>query len=250
MQRRPTFSGAPDIGAKLAGTVNGKPANGTLRLLKPPAGGWTLDPFEIVVGSANIRGHLSLDPADLATGQLSLDARDFSDLAPLVLTPLSGDVHAGVVFDATGGKQNMQLDAQGQRMKVARRDRREAQRQGLAFGPLRKADHQRSYRSGSCDGSGRSLFADPSRRAGSPSGSDIALSAKARQFDLAARGRLVPDSSRAFRLATFTARPMAGRFRLRGPRRLSLLMAASLCAIRDQPRWWNDQPRWPRGLDP
>lgn len=198
--------GPIDIRGTLSGIVDGKRATGALHLAKRTEGGWLLDPLELVVGSANIRGNLTLDAADLATGRLSVDARDLDDLSPLVLTPLSGDVRADLVFDATGGRQNVQLDAQGERMRIAGvsvdRLSAKASLADLYARPIINAElaADRAVIGGETFSQIR-LGAK-----GTAAASDLVLTARARGFELDASGQLVPETPVRFDITAFTAR--------------------------------------------
>ncbi len=212
--------GAAEIAAKIAGTVDGKAAAGTLRLLKRQQGGWVLDPLDFVVGSAKIRGNLTLDSADLATGHVSLDARNLGDLAPIVLTPLSGDVKADVVFDATTGQQNVRLDAQGERLKVGDATVERLSARVSIVDLYAKPVINAAIAADRAVLAGETFSQIRLDSAGSPSASEISLSAKAREFDLAARGRLVPETPVRFDLTAFTA--------TRDRHRISLARPASI----------------------
>jgi len=200
------LTGQLDARTDLSGEVNGKPASGTVHIAKRPEGGWLLDTLDVTVGSVAVRGNLSLDAENRVTGQLSVDARDLDDLSPLVLTRLTGDLAARVNLDASQGPQDVQLQARGAKISIA-------------GSSLERLDAQATI---------RNLYDQPiidaaivvDRAAiagetfsqirldakGSPSASDIVLAARARGFDLDARGRLVPGTPLRFDLATFTAR--------------------------------------------
>ena len=212
--------GRIDARATLTGTVDGKLASGAVRVAKRAEGGWLVDGLEVGIGSANIRGNLTLDGANLATGQVNIDARDLDDLTPLVLTRLAGDVRASLVLDATNGRQNVQLDAQGARMKFG-----EASIESLNA----KATLGDIYARPIIDAviaveravvAGETFSQIRLDAKGTPAASDIALTAQARGFDLDARGRLVPDTPVRFDLTTFTAR--------RERRQISLVRPATI----------------------
>ena len=131
---------------------------------------------------------------------MSLDARDLSDLAPIVLTPLSGDVKADVVFDAATGQQNVRLDAQGERLKVGDATVERLSARASIVDLYAKPMINAAIAADRAVVAGETFSQIRLDSAGSPSASEISLSAKAREFDLAARGRLVPGNSRAFRL--------------------------------------------------
>ncbi|WP_210485204.1 translocation/assembly module TamB domain-containing protein [Microvirga antarctica] len=213
--------GLIDLRTTLAGTVDGKPANGTLRLAKRAEGGWHLDGLALKVGSAQVAGQFTLDAAQLAVGRLSIDARNLDDLSPLVLTRLGGDIRAEMGFDAPEGKQNMQLDASGQRLRIgdATVDRLSAKATLADIYAKPIIDAAISANQAVVGGETFSQIRLDAK--GSASASDVVLAARARGFDIDARGRLVPDSPVRFELAAFTARRDRRQIALANPATIS-----------------------------
>lgn len=217
------LTGLPDIQAKLSGDVDGKGANGTLRLTRLSGMSWRLDPLDLSVGSARINGQVMLDSSNMATGRLTIDARNLDDLSPLLLTRLSGDMNAVLVFDGSGNRQNAQIDAQGTQLRLA----------DITIGRFSaKASVADAYSRPVIDGTiavdravvaGEAITQIKLDANGTPDASDIVLSAQARNFDLSASGRLVPADQIRFELAAFNAR--------RDRRQISLTQPATLRII-------------------
>lgn len=200
------FMGLPDARATLSGTVDGRPANGSVHAAKRTDGSWLLDNLSFTVGSVSVNGNAALDGNGLATGRLAIDARNLNDLSPLVLTSLSGDLKANVALDAVDGRQNAIIDANGARI-------------GVAGFSMEKLDARASladlYAKPVIDGgitieqaviAGETFSRIALTSKGSPAVSDMSLKAQARGFALDARGRLVPDAPVHFELSAFTAR--------------------------------------------
>ena len=198
--------GSLDVRSTLSGIIDGKTAKGAVRLLKRPEGGWLLDPLELLVGSANISGNLTLDAVDLATGRLSIDARNLDDLSPLILTPLAGDLRADVVFEATGGQQSMRLDAQGERLRIAGSGVDKLTAKASLSDLYGKPVINAAIAADRAVAAGETFSEIRLEATGTPAASDIVVSAKARGFDLGARGRLVPETPLRLDIASFTAR--------------------------------------------
>ncbi len=200
------LTGLIDARTTLAGEVNRKPANGTIHVARRPEGGWLVDSLDVTIGSVAVRGNVTLDGANLASGRLGVDARDLDDLSPLALTRLSGDLAADVVLDAAGGRQDVQLEARGARIRVAdiaveRLDAR-ANAADIHGRPIINA----AIAVDRATIAGETFSQVRLDATGTPAASDIVLAAQARGFNLDARGRLVPETPLRFDLAAFTAR--------------------------------------------
>ncbi len=200
--------------AKLAGSVGGKPADGTLDLAKQAHGGWRLSDLDLHVGSVSAKGNVTLNADNLAAGRLTLDAKDLDDISPLVLTKLSGALHADTTLTIADGGQSAALSAQARAIKIGTTalDRLDAN--------IRADD---LYRRPIIDGH---MNVDRARFAGEDisrirlsakaagAASAITLTARARGFAIDARGKLHASSPVRFDLAAFEAR--------RGPHRIAL----------------------------
>ncbi len=191
--------------AKLSGSVGGKPAQGALRLTKLAQGGWRLDNFGLQVGSVTAQGVVTLAADYFASGHLIIDARDLDDISPLVLTKVSGRLHADTTLTVADGGQSGSLSAQGNAIRFgdSTLDKLTAD--------LRVTD---LYRHPFIDGElvvGRARFGgeDISQvrltAQGAAAASAIALTARARGFAIDARGTLHASPAR-LALSTLTAR--------------------------------------------
>lgn len=200
------LTGLPDARTTLSGEINGKPAAGVVHAARRSDGGWRLDTLDITIGSVTAQGQATLEANNLATGRLSIDARNLDDVSALVLNRLSGDLKADVALDAEGGRQNASLQAQGSRIGIAgvtieRLDAR-ASVADLYQRPV--VDAAVAVDRAAVAGEAFSQIRLDAK--GSTSASDISLTARARGFDLDARGRLIPDRPIRLELSAFTAR--------------------------------------------
>jgi translocation and assembly module TamB len=200
------LTGLLDARVTLSGDVNRKPADGAVHLAKRREGGWILDELTLTVGSVIVSGSASLDAANLASGRLRINAPDLDDLSPLVLTRLSGDLNADVALDAVDGRQDVQLEAQGSRLRFAQiAVQRLSARAAIADMYARPViDAAIAVDQATLAGETFSQIRLDAK--GTAAASDITLTAQARGFDLDARGRLVPETPIRFDLTTFTAR--------------------------------------------
>lgn len=217
------ITGAPDLRLTLAGTVDGKPAQGRAHLAAQPDSGWRVDGLDVAVGSVSTRGDLTLTAERLAEGRLAVDARNLDDLSPLVLTKLAGRLQADLALAVANGGQNGNITATAQGVKLgdAAIDRMNA-RAAVTDAwrrPVLDADV-------SID---RAVFAGETfsqirlTATGRTDASDIALTAQAREMALDARGRLVPADNIRLELAAFNARRGSHRIALANPTTLTLV---------------------------
>jgi translocation and assembly module TamB len=199
-------TGLLDARVNLSGDVDRKPADGMVHLSKRREGGWLLSDLNLTVGSAMINGSAMLDAASLATGRLRINAPDLDDLSPLVLTRLSGDLNADLALEVVDGRQNVQLEAQGARLRFSEvaieRLSARASAADLYARPI--IDAAMAVDRATIGGETFSQIRLDAK--GAASASDIAFTARARGFDLDAHGRLVAETPIRFDLTTFTAR--------------------------------------------
>ena len=207
--------------AKLSGSVGGKPAQGALNLAKRAQGGWQLNNLDLRVGSVSAKGALTLNADDLADGRLTIDARDLDDISPLVLTKLSGELHADTTLAVSDGGQGATMSAQARAIKIGASslDRLDAE--------LRVSD---IYRRPVIDGHlsvGRARFGgeDISRirltAKAAGAASAITLTARARGFAIDARGKLHASSPVRLDLASLAAQRGKHRIALAHPTTLT-----------------------------
>ena len=206
--------------AKLSGSVGGKPAQGALNLAKRAKGGWQLDNLDLRVGSVRAKGALTLDSDNLADGRLTIDARNLDDISPLVLTKLSGELHADTTLSVANGGQSGTLSAQAHTIKIGASslDRLDAD---LRVGDIYRRpiiDGELSVDRARFGGEDISQIRLTAKAAGAASA--ITLTARARGFAIDARGKLHPSTPVRLDLASFTAR--------RGNHRIALAHPATL----------------------
>ena len=204
----------------LSGSVGGKPAQGALNIAKRTNGGWQLDDLDMRAGSATAKGALTLDADNLADGRLTIDARNLDDISPLVLTKLSGELHADTTLSVANGGQSGTLSAEARAIKIGASslDRLDAD--------MRVSD---IYRRPVIDGHlsvGRARFGgeDISQvrliAKGADTASAITLTARARGFAVDARGKLHASSPIRLDLTSLTAQ--------RGKHRIALAHPSTL----------------------
>ena len=112
------LTGLIDARATLTGTVDGKPAEGALRIAKQANGNWLLNDLNLRVGSVTLQGGVAVTDNRLAEGRLKIDAGNLDDLSPLVLTKLAGQLRADATFTVADGGQNGALSAQANGVKI------------------------------------------------------------------------------------------------------------------------------------
>lgn len=200
------LTGFLDAHLNLAGDVDRKPADGMVHLTKRREGGWSLNDLNLTVGSAMINGSATLDAANLATGRLRINGPNLDDLSPLVLTRMSGDLNADLAFDVTEGRQNVRLEAQGGRLRFSEITIERLSAQASAADIYARPVINAAISVDRATVGGETFSQIRLDASGTANASDITLAARARGFDLDARGRLVPDTPIRFDLTTFTAR--------------------------------------------
>lgn len=206
-----------DGSLRLAGSVGGRPLTGEAHLVRPDPARWTLERLALSLGRTAIAGRADLETGSgLAEGELRVAAPDLDDLSPLALTPLAGDLDGSVTLTREGGRQGARLVARARALRAGafaladldadlagtdltrrpvldgRLGAREVVAGGETFGAVRL--------------SARAL----------PDVSDLALTARARGFDLDAAGRLGAEPLR-LDLARLGASRGADRLALAGP---------------------------------
>ncbi len=207
--------------AKLAGSVGGKSAEGTLDLAKRTQGGWHLSHLDLHVGSVSAKGNLTLNADDLAAGRLTIDAGDLDDISPLVLTKLSGALHADTTLATTDGGQNATLSAQAHAIKIGawRLDRLDTDMRVSDLYRRPIVDGHMNVDRARFGGEDISRIRLNANAAGAASA--ITLTARARGFVIDARGKLHAASPVRLDLAAFDARRGKHRIALAHPTTLT-----------------------------
>ncbi|HEY8581030.1 MAG TPA: translocation/assembly module TamB domain-containing protein, partial [Beijerinckiaceae bacterium] len=214
-----TLGDALKAAATLQGDVGGKPASGRVELARA-GDAWSFAAQRLTIGSASIDGAVRLDPASLASGALTVAAADLDDLSPLLLTRLEGRLDARLALSAADGRQDVEIDAKGARLRYAdirlERFLADARLRDVFGAP--SADGRveaASLRAGGQTFRMIELVARP--EAG---GSAIEAKADAQGFALTAAGR-VPAGARRLDLARFEARRGGASIRLAAPTTLA-----------------------------
>jgi translocation and assembly module TamB len=184
-----------------------------------------MDALDVKVGSASLKGALTLDDKGLATGHIAFAGPRLDDLAPLALTRLSGTLDADIALAASSGEQSAKVTLRGSQVKAA----------GAAIADIDLtaaiADLYGRPRVDADLAIDRAVFAGQSftriraqSRSG-PAGDDITASAAALGFDVSARARLLAGEPMRVELASFEAR--------RGGRNLKLVQPATFTLAKD-----------------
>ena len=215
-------TGALDASVKLDGTIDGKPARGSLHLARPRTGGTVLDAIDLTVGSVKAKGGVTLDARNLARGRLGIDAPNLDDLSPLLLQKVTGTVRADIALDDAGGGQGAQVKAEAFRVNAfgasvtkANADLRltDLYRRPTIAG---RAEIDEAVVGGERIGRIR-LVAE-----GTGAASDVTLSAVARGFTLDGRARVLPGDETRIEIASLSATRGRERLALAGPATIAL----------------------------
>ncbi|MCO5092808.1 translocation/assembly module TamB domain-containing protein [Bosea sp. (in: a-proteobacteria)] len=200
------LQGALDASLTLAGEVDSRPATGSLHLARQPDDGWNLSTLDFALGSVRLNGNLTLDPASLAAGRLTLAARNLDDLSALALTKLGGELDADIVLAAPEGRQDIDLTARGSRLAGPSLsiDKLDARAKGRDIRGRPMLDAAIAIDRAVVGGEAISAIRFDSQ--GAPEASAFTLSANARGFALKGAGRLVPGEPLKLELASFDAR--------------------------------------------
>lgn len=218
------LTGLIDARATLSGSVDNKPAEGTLHVARQQNGAWLLNDVDLRVGSVTARGGVTLTADQFASGGLAIDAGNLDDLSPLALTRLTGQLRANATLNAANGGQDIALQATARGVKAG------AAALGQLDADVRATD---IYRRPVIDGriaidratvGGEEITQVRLAANGASAASDITLTAQARGFALDARGQLVAADAISLELSQFNA--------TRDKRRITLTQPATL-TLRD-----------------
>ena len=215
-----TLSSAPNLTIAATGNIDGKPLAADI-VAKEEGRSWVLDRLVARLGSVSAEGQGRVDGERLATGRLAVLAGNLDDLAPLALTRLSGSLRATITADATGGRQSVTIQGDGQRLVI-----------GTASLNIVRADLRADdlYGRPRLDGQAtvdrlvagiETVERIEFKATGAPEATDIAVAARARGFALAGAGRLVPGTPNRLDLASFTATRQGARIALARPASLA-----------------------------
>jgi translocation and assembly module TamB len=112
------ITGLIDASASLSGEVDRRPVTGSAHLAKRADGSWAFDDLAVSLASARLSGNLTIGADRLASGELSFSAANLDDLSPLVLTKLSGALQAKLSASSSGGRQDVAIVADSDRLTV------------------------------------------------------------------------------------------------------------------------------------
>jgi translocation and assembly module TamB len=220
-----------DAAFDLRGTIGRNALTGQGRLRRP-ADDWILDGLQLRVGSAEIAGSAAIAPGGLAEGSLTIRAPDLDDLSPLVLTKLSGDLSAHLDLSRENGRQNVHLEARGRSLRAAdialsdldaNVDIRDLYARIVVDGRI-NADRLTAF--------GQTFDRIRASATGTPSASDVTLSAQAKGFDLSAAARILPQDQ-GIRIDLNTLRADRGGRTLSLPQPASVTIMDGAATIRD-----------------
>lgn len=203
---------APVAEARLEGTVGGKPAKGRLALRRTGAD-WHLDDLDLAIGSVLARGK-AVVAGVLATGEITVNAADLADVAPLAMTRMAGNLEGRLDLSADKGKQNVAFRGRGNTIRFGENsiDRLVADIRAL---DVRGAPALvGSVAVDQAEVAGETIRRIRFDARPPEAGGELTLAANARGFDLAGAGRLEAGEPRRLTLSRFEAR--------RGGKRLAL----------------------------
>lgn len=225
------LTGALDAKATLSGTIDRNSANGRVHVAKQGESGWRLDELDLRIGSVAARGAVSLDAAQLVSGQVSASAASLDDLSPLVMAKMAGAFDADLNFSAENGGQNAQIALRGQGIKhagdaIGKIDVQAALRD-IRRRPLVQGDI--AVDNASVAGEVFSSLRLASRV--TATGSDITLKLNGKRMGADLRALLVPADDIRLDLSALTARYESSRIALARP--ASFMLRGSSVDIRD-----------------
>lgn len=217
------ITGALDGAVRLDGTLDGKAARGGFHIARPAAGGYLLDALDLSIGSVALRGGVSFNARNIASGRVSVAAGDLGDLSALLLTEATGALQGEAVLDGSGGRQNASLQARGSRIGAygASLNRLEADLSLTDLYGQPAVTGQAAIDEATIGGEEISRVRLDAT--GTPDASDISLTAIARGFDLDAKARIVPGERTRILLSQLNTRRGAQRVGLAGPATLTLV---------------------------
>ena len=213
---------APDGSLRVSGDVAGKALTGGAHVARTGAD-WVLDRLDLNLGSVAVAGNAVVSAETwLSAGTLSVRAANLEDVAPLAPEPVAGRLDATVLLARDGGRQDAAIRATGSGLRYGAYalTRLDADLKGrdLRAHPILdgRLDADRLL------AAGQQIDTIRLEAAGSPSGSDVALTAKARGFGLDGAIRLVPAEETRVEIQRLSAARGGDRFALSGPATITL----------------------------
>ncbi|MCC2112733.1 MAG: translocation/assembly module TamB domain-containing protein, partial [Hyphomicrobiales bacterium] len=102
----------------ISGTLGGEALSGGARLARRDDGGGAIDDLDFTFAEARISGNLVLSPDGRLSGPLDIAIPDLAPLSPLALTEMSGRIAARLDFAAENGRQDLQANANIEKVAV------------------------------------------------------------------------------------------------------------------------------------
>ncbi|SHE87578.1 autotransporter secretion inner membrane protein TamB [Kaistia soli DSM 19436] len=112
------LTGKPNGSFALDGRIADRPAKGGARFATE-TDSRRIDDLDLSVGSVRATGSAAVGANNIVTGRFTVAATDLSDLAPLILTQISGRLDGTVVLDAVNGQQLVAINGRAQNISVA-----------------------------------------------------------------------------------------------------------------------------------
>lgn len=216
------LTGALDGTLRLTGDVGGKALRSDAHIARTDQD-WVLDRLSFNLGSVGVDGHATVDARTLlAQGAVKLAAGNLDDISALALRPMAGNLDATITLARDGGHQDAAVQARGAALRAGEfgLTRLDADLTGrdLRGRPVidGRVNADRVF------AAGQTLDTVRLAATGTPSASDITLTAKARGFDLDGAARLVPAEKTRIELARFSAARGGDRLALAGPATITL----------------------------
>ncbi|MEI6986550.1 MAG: translocation/assembly module TamB domain-containing protein, partial [Rhodospirillaceae bacterium] len=206
----------------LAGDVNGKLATGHLRAERQPDGTFRLENLDVRMGSVSAKGAMTVTPDKKAVGNLAIIAHNLDDLSPLLLSRIAGSLSADIGMAIEGGRQVVRLKASSSDLRA--NDVAIAKLSGHAElkSPLDRPEINAEI---TADGitAGSELVTNLRLTAtGRDGATDFGASARVRDLDVEARGRLMTGDQVRIDLASASGRRENHRVALAGPASFTL----------------------------
>ena len=214
-------TGLIDANASLSGDVDGHALQGSAHVARHDDGGWAVDNLGLSLASARLAGALAVGADALATGDLSFSATNLDDLSPLVLTKLTGALHAKASASVADGKQLLSVTANSDRMTIDA-NRLEGLKVDFKIADLWGAKILSGFAQlARAQVGGQAITGVKLTATGNASASDLDFSGSARGLALTARGRLFGGPPTRLDLASFAAQGSGRRLTLAAPATLT-----------------------------
>ncbi|WP_271169770.1 translocation/assembly module TamB domain-containing protein [Hansschlegelia plantiphila] len=176
---------------RLAGLLGGKPLRGTGGLSTDDSGARHLTALDLQIASTSVKGDLLVTPAALATGKLSVDAPDLSDVGAIALMELAGTLKGDVDLSVEGGVQRAAIGATGQNIVAPGAKIGAIDVAATVIDPTGKLTLDGTAHGSSIAVGGQVIDKAAVVAKGAPDGMDVSLDMSARGSSAVAQGRVV-----------------------------------------------------------